>query len=520
MFKLLRLVLLISLGLNLLSCTEDAVNNPVGNQPPDTGLFLYPDSTIAQQPSRLKVHWWGDDPDGVVIGFFFMWEGIDSAWIFTSANDSTFSLPIGSADTTYKILVSAVDGSGNGVYDNEIVRIGNNYGPEPFIDENNNGIFDEGEKFYDIGLIDPTPASLIFPIKNTPPVLEWNELSFLPDSSFPVMTFRWNADDLDGVETIESINIALNDTNNFLTLDGSIRLITLRIQDVQSSPPQMEILINGSDQNIFPALLPGLILDDNNKFFVQAVDLSGAESNRIVLPDSNETWFVKKPKGKVLIFDDLTASSSNLEATLFYRNIFSIIGGGSLAGKFDEYDLASQVLPFENLTLFETVRLFPYTFWYSGSSPRLDLLNIVTNKYLQQGGKIAFSLTLQDSSLSFPFDLSTLQGFLPIDSVSGIIPQGFLLPGADVLPASVQIDYPPLKTSVTIAFVRTFKPNSVITTEIYQLLNQQISGNVGFITNDKSKFFIGLPLHQCNGGEQNVDELLDKVFFEEFGLVP
>jgi len=520
MIKLLRLVLLFTSGLILLCCAEDAVNNPVGNQPPNTGLFLYPDSTITQQPSRLKVHWWGDDPDGIIVGFYFMWEGIDSSWIFTVENDSTFSLPIGSADTTYKLMVSAVDGSGNSFYDNEVIQNGINYGSEPFIDENGNGVFDEGEKFYDLGLIDPTPASLIFPIKNTPPVLEWSELSFLPDSSFPVMTFRWNADDLDGVETIESINIALNDTNNFVTLDGSIRLITLRIKDVQSFPPEMEIMINGSDQNIFPELLSGLILDAENKFYVQAVDLSGAESNRIVLPDSNEIWYVKKPKGKVLIFDDLTASSSNLEATLFYRNMFGTIGGGSLAGKYDEYDLANQVLPFENLTLFETIRLFPYTFWYSGSSPSLDLLNIVTNKYLQQGGKIAFSLTLQDSSLTFPFDLSTLQGFLPIDSVSAIIPQGFLLPGADVLPASVQVDYPPLKTSVTIAFVRTFTPNSVITTEIYELINPQISGTIGFITTDKSRFFIGLPLHQCNGGDQNVDELLDKVFFEEFGLVP
>jgi hypothetical protein len=282
----------------------------------------------------------------------------------------------------------------------------------------------------------------------------------------------------------------------------------------------MEILINGSDQNIFPELLPGLLLDSENKFFVQAVDLSGAKSNRIVLPDSNETWYIKKPRGKILIFDDLAASSSDLEAKLFYREVFSTIEGGILAGKFDEYDLESQVLPFENLTLFETVKLFPYTFWYSGSNPRLDLLNIVTNKYIQQGGRIAFSLTLQDSSLSFPFDLSTLQGFLPIDSVSDIISQGFLLPGADILPSAVQIDYPPLKTTVTIAFVRTFVPNSLITTDIYDLTNQQISGTIGFITNDKSKFFIGLPLHQCNGGEQNVDELFEKVLFDEFGLVP
>jgi hypothetical protein len=50
--------------------------------------------------------------------------------------------------------------------------------------------------------------------------------------------------------------------------------------------------------------------------------------------------------------------------------------------------------------------------------------------------------------------------------------------------------------------------------------NSQVFGNVSLMTNDKSEFFIGLPLHLCNGGNANVDELLEKVFFEEFGLVP
>lgn len=516
--KKVLLLFFIIITLLYLSCSEEQINNPTGNQPPNTGLFLYPDSAISQQPSKLNVHWWGDDPDGIILGFFFKWEGIDSAWNFTFNNDSIFSLPIGSVDTTYNFLVSAVDAEGNGVYDTEIIRNGINFGPEFFIDGNGNGVYNEGEKFYDVGLIDPTPASLIFPIKNTPPVLQWDELTTLPDTSFPVMTFKWNADDLDGAETIESINISLNDTNNFVTLDGSIRLITLRIKNVQSTPPEMEILINGSDQTIFSKLLTGLVLDGNNEFFVQAVDLSGAKSKRISLPDSNKTWFVKKPRGQVLIFDDFSGSSIDLQVKSFYRNIFNSIDGGSLVDKFDEYDLANQPLPFENLTLFETVKLFRYTFWYSVSNPRLDLLNIITNKYLQQGGKIAFSMTFLDSSSTYEFDLSLLQGFLPVDDVSDLLP--FLPSGADIIPSSQQIDYPPLKTTSTISFVRTYVPNTIVSTEIYNIVSPQISGNISLINNNKTEFFIGLPLHLCNGGDENVDDLLEKVFFDEFGLIP
>lgn len=514
---LLPFIILI-ISLLIFSCNDDPVSNPVGNQPPNTGLFLFPDSTIGQQLSRLQVHWWGDDPDGIIEGFYIKWEGIDSTWSFTTSNDSIFSLPIGTADTLYNFLAAAVDAEGNRVYDNSIVRNGINFGPEPFIDTNNNGIYDLGEIYYDIGLVDPTPANLFFPIRNSAPVVSWSALTFVPDTSFPVMTFQWNADDLDGVESISSINIALNDTNNFISLPGTIRLITIRIKDLNAAIPEMEILINGSDGNIFSQLLPGLLFDSENKFYLQAVDLSGASSERIELPDSNDTWFVQKPKGKVLIVDNLYGVSSNQEAVLFYRNIFNTIGGGSLVGKFDEYDLQNEVLPFESVTLYEMMRLFKYVYWYSGSNPRLNLLNIITNKYIGQGGKIAFSMTFQDSSSSFAFDLSTLQGFLPIDNVSERIP--FLFAGGDIVQSTPQLDYPPLKTTVSISFVRTYIPNSIVSTEIYDLSTSQISGNIGLITNDKSLFFIGMPLHQCNGGNQNVDELLDKVFFQEFGLVP
>ncbi len=515
MKKLLLIFSLIFLSFIILTCSDDQVSNPVGNKAPDTGLFLYPDSTINQQPSKLHVHWWGDDPDGVVEGFYIMWEGIDSAWGFTKSNDSIFALPIGTSDTTYKFFVVSVDAEGgNEVYDNSVIRNGISFGAEPFTDSNGNGKYDEGENYVDIGLVDPTPAELIFPIKNTAPVLQWNELTVLPDTSFPVMTFKWDADDLDGDETIQAINISLNDTINYITLNGSVRLVTLRIKDLNASIPEMEILINGSDQNIFPETLSGLQLNSDNKFYVQAVDLSGAVSNIISLPDTGTNWYVKKPKGQLLIFDDFAGSSSE-QAKTFYRNEFNSIG---LQNKYDEYDLNKQPLPFESVTVYEMMKLFKYTYWYSVSNPRLDLLNAVTNKYLNQGGKIAFSMTFQSSSSTYEFDLSTLQGFLPIDSVSS--PLSFLLSGADVLPAPQSSGYSTLRTTSTISYVRTYIPNSVVTDRVYLLSVSQISGNVGFITKDKTEFFIGLPLYDCNGGNQNVDELLSKIFFDEFGLVP
>lgn len=497
-------------------CSDNPADNPLHNKAPDTFLFLYPDSTISGQPSKIKVSWWGDDPDGLIIGYYFKWKGIDSTWSFTTGNDSVFTLPIGSADTTYDFVIAAADGNGNGKYDNTLIQNGINFGHEPFIDVNGNGIYDKGEKYFDVGLIDPTPADLKFPIKNTAPEIAWNQLTVLPDTSFPVMTFAWDASDLDGDETITHINVALNDTADFIALDGSTRLITIRTTDFNVSNPEMEILIGGSDQNIFSQTLPGLIFNDNNKIYVQAVDLSGAKTKFIEMPDSNHTWFVKKPKGQLLLVDDY--STSNSDAAVFYRNSFSTINGGNLAGKFDVYNFEANPLPFQNVTFPQTAELFKYIFWYSSSQPRIDLLGIMANDYRQNSGKIMLSMVLEDSSASFAYDVPTLKSFLPIDSV-GYKRVSFLYSPSDILPGESYSDYPVLQTSETTGPIRLFYPSLTAQT-VYNLHANQLSGPIGFLNNDKNLFFIGIPLNVANGGEMNVNQLIEKVFFEEFGLLP
>ena len=62
-------------------------------------------------------------------------------------------------------------------------------------------------------------------------MVEWDQLTVLPDTSFPAMSFGWNASDIDGDGTIQKINIALNDTTNpanIVSLDGSVRNITIK----------------------------------------------------------------------------------------------------------------------------------------------------------------------------------------------------------------------------------------------------------------------------------------------------
>ena len=493
----------------LLSCGEDFIDNPAGNNPPETSIALFPDSTIAPQPSRLKVAWWGDDSDGLIVGFYYTWDGI--TWTFTDENEILFSLQIGAGDTTYAFKVSSADNGGNGIYDNRVFQNGIDFGPEPFIDSNGDSIYNNGEKFFDIGLVDPTPATLDFPLKNTAPTIEWNSLSTIPAISFPVMSFGWNVDDLDGLSTILKINIALNDTtdpNNIVALDGSVRTITLRTKEFNSSNPKMEILIEGIETNIFYEKLPGLKFDDYNKFYVQAVDISGATSQFISLPDTGKTWFVKKPKGEILIMDDYSTSDG---AAAFYDAMMDSLG---LTGKYDVYDYLNQKPPYTNVTFLQTLKLFKYVLWYSDNNPSLDLAASSVQTFIDAGGKIAFSMQFPQT-----VDPVLLQGFLPINTDT-IYTRTSLLPNTIISADTTDPVYPQLTTITSLFRIKSFylNPNGAI--PIYYFPNNEMRGFIGFFNNTKSLFFYGLPLSKSNGGSANVKSLLSKVFFEDFGVTP
>ena len=134
------------------------------------------------------------------------------------------------------------------------------------------------------------------------------------------MSFSWVAEDIDGEESIVTINIAMNDTTNpanIIALDGGVRIVTLRTNNFSTSTPFMKILIEAQEGNIHRDSLPGLVFDADNKFYVQAVDISGAKSPFIALPDSGESWYVKKPSGNLLIVDDY---ATNDNAASFYAS--------------------------------------------------------------------------------------------------------------------------------------------------------------------------------------------------------
>ena len=492
------------------SCKDSVVDKPLGNKAPSTKVFLTPDSTVSKQQSKLHMHWTGDDPDGMVIGYYFTWN--DTNWTFTTANDSLFTLKIGATDAKYTFRVASVDNSGNGQYDNAVIQNGINFGPEPFTDLNGNGKWDVGEPYTDIGLIDPHPASIQFPITNTAPVLTWNVLSTVPDTTFAVMSFGWNVTDLDGESTIANIRVALNDTNNYVSIDGAVRNITIRPGDNTSSP-KMEMLLNGNSSSILPVKIPGLVYNSSNVLYIQAIDIAGATSAWVSTKTQNtsHSWYVKKPKGKLLIVDDYNLVESPVNASAnFYNAIMDSLG---MTGQFDVYDIKTQVPPYINATFYETLKLFGYTLWYSDyNTPSVDLASSTVQKYLNFGGKLFFSM-------QFPtiVDLGQLSGFMPIQTDTSAF-KTFAFKGTKISAANNDASYPDLIATATVNRVRTFHLQTGAATPVYYFPNNELGYSIGFKNSDNNLFFIGLPLHLMDATAGSVTQLLNKVFIQDFKL--
>ena len=96
----------------LVGCSEDFSNDPSSNQPPNTFTSIFSDNELNPVTSRQTLHWWGDDPDGVVIGFAYTFESNatniqtwdfsnpDPNWHFDSTRtEETFSLTLTGSDT-------------------------------------------------------------------------------------------------------------------------------------------------------------------------------------------------------------------------------------------------------------------------------------------------------------------------------------------------------------------------------------------------------------------------------------
>jgi len=494
------ILLLIGLG-----CSERFTDQPVVNKSPETFLFLVPDSTLQSTTSQQHVRWWGLDPDGFVVGFLFSFDSLQ--WTYTTKNDSLFGLRLNTTDTTYRFFVSSVDNNGNHVRDAVT-----SYGPEPYTDLNANHQYDNGEPFIDFGVIDPTPASLSYPIHNSSPVISFLLNSNVPETTYTVATFQWNGTDFDGNETIDKYYYALDDTTAWKELPGDFNRLTLfRNRTLTSSDPAN---FRNDDS----------LTEGEHVFYLKAKDIAGAYSPTIRMPDTNKTWYVKVPKGDFLIIDDILTTDNS---AAFYMAMFDTLMDKRLRPK-DIIDIkigstnvkrGDFVPPLINPTFTETIKLFKYIFWYSDNTPSLEIAQSCLPEFKKAGGKVLFTSGFPENVLG----QGSLVDFAPIQNVESSVIFQILLSKDSVVTDSAY-SYPTLKrdAQTTIyAFPRAVIPK-IDARVIYRMgVSTRWSGQpiIGVKDADVPNFvLLGILLHRFGTPPANVAQLLRKVYKEEFGV--
>ena len=316
--------------------------------------------------SRQELHWWGEDADGNVIGYYYKWSS-DSLWTFTNLESAIFYVPIRSDLDAFTFEVKAVDND---------------------------------------SLIDLSPSYMTLPIKNSAPEISFRyrsnpliaDMSSDTSFTFPTRTFVWDLYDQDGNETITDIYYTLNDTceNCWERLDGDETSLTLTNLD---EGPQT--------------------------IFLKCRDIAGAESNIIQFPDSSNTadaqhWIVKPIYGDVLIVDDYPLDNANNALDWYVSMMDTILG----EGQYSSWEIGDE-LPYSSVDVTANLNYFKHVIWYAAynnTASANDTYNRAEASLVNfiMGGGNLFINTIDFEDTTFTW--------FPLDSLVTINPNGRLLP--------------------------------------------------------------------------------------------
>lgn len=461
----------------LLSCEEGEI---LDNQPPETRIFL--ESIQLDGNDRLStvvtLFWSGEDIDGFVIGFDLSLDG--NNWTRVTQTDSTFrfTLQAGSDTTDINFFVRAVD---------------------------------------NLALVDPSPAFLAIPIRNTPPTVALDEELSLLGEVLPVFSIRWDVEDIDGLETLDSVFIKLNDAP-WLALPPDISFISLKAEDPSVSGSQNALIRTGFTATPYTQLLPGLNVEGNNQFYLQARDISGSLS----VIDTSQVFQVQRKTSDLLVVD---SHNTNSVDDILFPTILDTYG------EFDYLDVNSQVPTFTEPTFRLLLEEYEIVFWYADGREReaygerlfLDFAAPQIQQFLNQGGKLCMSSSFPASYVNGDnTNTSLVFGYSPMDSLSTAPGQARLLGGQPVstlLPA-----YPTLTTSGIISSADPFyakNPSDILYEGEFRAVSgwsgpSSLAGRTVFTNGRTNQIFFSVELHLLSGDPVAFRDLFARIFQEEF----
>jgi hypothetical protein len=365
--------------------------------------------------SVVRLSWYGKDPDGYVKGYELSFDKTN--WSYITNQDSTFQFSISAESDTVdiNIYVRAVD--------NE-------------------------------GLVDPTPAFLRIPLKNTPPEGMFNDKLEFPDSVNIVATGAWTATDADGNESIKAAYLKIND-GQWFEINRDRKTFSIIPQNPTVSGRGNALIYYENDKNPSSTILDGIRVNDNNTFYLKVVDVSNSESK----VDTSKSFYLKGKNKDVLLISGLSSGPSDI-----YRNTMNNIGI-----PYDYIDFianGSQNMPLLWNPTF-TLMLLQYqkVVFFSDESTVVNKLNQESGmllefaapsfqEYANIGGKFLITTDFKTTS-----NMQPIYGVMPIDTLAESSDFGVrIFNDSAIVPTDN--NFPILKPTNFVDGVNTFYPTS------------------------------------------------------------
>lgn len=469
--------LIAALALISFSCKKGEKNQ---NLAPDTYISIEEINLAGENRlnSTVSLNWFGADKDGYVSSYDISIDG-GASWWNTKSEDSTFIFSITENSDTIDIAfaVRAIDGE---------------------------------------GLADPDPATLIIPIKNTPPVVTF-ETNLMPqDTIWGVASLSWNVTDVDGDATIREVQIKLND-GDWYEVDISQNFVSLIADDPSATGSGDAKLYYGIDEPEI-TLIQDLRVNDLNTVYVKAIDIAGSESEI----DTSRAFYLKSvdsdllviaahPGAKSFYVDNLNATYPNYDLIDYY------VDNGRNQPKYWNptfnllIKLYDKLLIFTENSLFEDAQTGSEQLILEAAAPALQ-------GYLDANGKAWVNAIFPND---FPAS-SALFETLPMESISqSSAGYAILNPDSLILPSST--NYDTLQPSRIITGLDPF----YLTADAEALYRGQLEIRPPWTgpdviaarrlrNNEVIQVFFSVELQKLNGRPAAMTDLFDQILNDDF----
>jgi hypothetical protein len=473
------------------ACKTDLTGDLIPNQAPET--FTVVDTIIRPSDDRLEsqvdIQWWGNDPDGHIIGYEYTFDDLitsNTVWSFTEKQDSIFLLqtPPGQDTADFRFSVRAIDNR---------------------------------------GLTDLTPANAGYPVKNSNPSVVIIPGTNAPELSFPVVRYFWQGDDPDGEANLSHYELYWNDTSNTpYIVDVTVNSAIFEANSPTTSGVQESKIYLNNNETEESTTIPGMIVGGYNQLYVRSVDQSDAKSGY----GRTDSIYIKKVQSSTLL---VNAYSGGGDPILdFYAN--SLITQGITT--FDTTTLFSLSEPpqvaADNLTQEKIFGLFDLIVWFGNNAQSsLSLAQKTSTEFFDKGGKLFMSVYVSSSfdQQSDFLDFTPIAELVDPTDTTLLLEIGSVISPADagwptlesttivgvVRPIILQIGSEPIYSGgITARDDATFTLQPWTGDDVVMGRKRDAMGNTNFIIST-------LEVHKLDG-MATLDALFEKIIVDEFGL--